>query len=164
MQAEEQRLLNLAIEMGTNLRTRLQGNEIELCFEQWGHGVGFREEAFWNEAHTGTYQHTINFDDEVGIETWMKAARQFLDELGVQYTVDHCRTSRCFHIADMCAHALFVEHADDGSFDRAADQWRQDLDQIYQDRMAKVVQEHRADPGSQRRETGLIAKPMEPER
>ncbi len=164
MLAEEQRLLKLAIEMGINLRTCCQSNDIGLRFEQWHHSVEFREKAFGVQAHSRIHQYTINFDDEFAIETWMKVAKQFLDELGVQYTIDHHRKSRCFHIADMRAHALFVRLADDGSFDRAAKQRWQDLEQQYQDRMEQVVHEHRAERDGQRGEQGMIAKPMEPTR
>ena len=122
MEGEQQRLLDIAAELGIDLQLVRQGDDIQLGFKNVKESAMMRLRAFGNDINPGMHIHEENFDpgDEHYRDAWLTHARAAIDELGLPCRIEQNGNQIFFRFDTTGDVSLFTEMRDRGVFHRLA--------------------------------------------
>ena len=122
MQAEQDRLTQIAIDLGLDVRLDRAGGDIELRFKNVKDCAMFRLRAFGNDYNPGLHVHEENFveGDEAYRDAYLEHARQAINELGLACRIEQDGNQVFFRFDTVGDVALFTEMRDRGVFHHKA--------------------------------------------
>ena len=122
MQHEQQRLTDLAVDLGIDTRVTRSRDYIELDFKNVKDAAMMRLRAFGNDYNPGRHVHQENFEagDEPYRDAWLKHARTAIDEMGLACRIEDDGNQVFFRFDTTGDVALFTEMRDRGVFHQLA--------------------------------------------
>ena len=122
MEQEQQRLVDIADELGIDLQLVRLGSEIHLGFANVKDSAMMRLRAFGNDYNPGRHVHLENFleGDELYRDIYLSHARAAIDELGLACRIEQNGNQVAFRFDTTGDHAIFTEMRDRGVFHRLA--------------------------------------------
>lgn len=122
LRQEQERLADLAAEMGIDTRITRHGQTIELGFGNVKDAAMLRLRAFGNDYNPGRHIHEEKFEagDEPYRDAWLAHARTAIDELGLACRIERDGNQVFFRFDTTGDVALFTEMRDRGVFHRLA--------------------------------------------
>jgi hypothetical protein len=122
MQGEQQRLADIAIDLGIETQIVRSGDQIELGFKNVKDAAMLRLRAFGNDHNPGRHVHSESFEagDEAYRDAWLEHARAAIDELGLPCRIEADDNRIHFRFDTNGEHAIFTEMRDRGVFHRLA--------------------------------------------
>ena len=122
MAREQERLSNIALELGIDTQICRYGNCIELGFKNVQDAAMLRLRAFGNDYNPGQHIHHETFEtgDEPYRDAYLNHAKAAIDDLGLACRIERDGNQVSFRFDTNGDHAVFTEMRDRGVFHHLA--------------------------------------------
>lgn len=122
LEREQERLTQIAMDLGMDTKITRHGDQIELAFNNVKDSALLRLRAFGNDYNPGRHVHEENFEpgDELYQDAFLTHAQAAIDETGLACRIERDGSQVFFRFDTNGEHALFTEMRDRGVFHHLA--------------------------------------------